>query len=141
MKLGRSSKFYIACTLMIALFLTYHKYKATNLDRNTLSTTGKFIKYSRGVKTGGGVAFEYKVGGESYRETCCQYFSNTCENKIILYSTELKKRTFPVVYDSADPSNSEILLLESQYLRFNIPLETDNRRLISAVYLCDSPNE
>jgi hypothetical protein len=126
--------------LIIALFLTYHKYKSTSLDKNTIYTTGKFIQYSRGVKTGGGVAFEYKVGEKSYRETCCQYFSNACENEIVLYSSELRKGTFPVVYDSENPSNAELLLLESQYLRFNIPVERESMRLISEVYLCDSPS-
>ena len=122
--------------LMIGLVIFYFQ-KRSSLLANPEFTTGRYLNYYKGVKTGGGLEFSYSVNGIEYKEICCQHLPTKCENGLMANQVALRQYTFPVVYDVTDPSNAELLVVKSQYERFKIEIPDSIAEIISIISICE----
>lgn len=133
----RIQKSLIGVLLLTLGLLTYHYQKGVDLYENHSTTTGKYIRYHRGVKTGGGLEFSYTVDGKSYKEMCCQHLPTACETGLMGNEEALRQYTFIVAYDKTDHSNAELLVVQSQYDRFELTVPKELKEVIEIISKCE----
>ncbi|MEL6669729.1 MAG: hypothetical protein AAFO91_11670 [Bacteroidota bacterium] len=122
--------------LMIILVAKYFQ-KRNSLYANSKFTTGEYINYNVGVKTGGGLKFSYLIDGEAYEDICCQHLPTKCERYLMGNEDALRQYTFPVAYDATDPSNAELLVVQSQYDRYELDVPDEIEEIIRIISTCE----
>ena len=111
--------FFTLFILLAAIALAINHVKESDLASDFSVTSGHYVGFSRGVKTGGGIRFSYLVGGQRYVEKC-KSPSVSCQKNLFLYDKILKSKSWVVLYERGNPENSEILIFLDQYKKYGL---------------------
>lgn len=98
--------------------ISRHEIKKSELYKNGSITSGKIIGTKSIGKTGRGIEYHYIVNGIFYSKISKITILPMCREQAINIIKKLKKYDFEVLYDPKNPELSDLLLLKSQYLRF-----------------------
>ena len=112
-----------------------NRFKKNNLLNNYEQTSGYIIKINPGVKTGGGVQFKYS--NKSTKYNLLMPSSSGCKKMINKNLTKLRKLVFPIVYHPKDIMNAEILLFESQYIKYKVEIPKDLKEIVEMLSDCE----
>ena len=105
--------------LIIAIIFSVRHYKSIKLQNNYLKTEGRFVRSNYNLPH----EFKYK-----FKEHKTKYLPilnipfPSCKKYLRNKMIDLEKFSFPVVYEKGNPKNSEILIFNSQYKKYNIEI-------------------
>ena len=104
--------------------------------RNNLSySQGYVTKVLPGGVTGGGIQFKFAEKRTKYFQSVS--IGVECEYKIKSMLPEIKKIKFPIAFDSLNASNSEILLLKSQYEKYGLEVPKELKEIVEEISKCE----
>ena len=114
------AKIFFPLVLVIIIALTIKDVRLSNeLSRDFDITVGHIIDFGViGTRTGDGAEYQYTVNGINYTAgfnaaSVCRRLSNDEKEK-------LKIEQIPFVFNSENPTNSEILLKTDQYEKYGV---------------------
>ena len=125
MKILWNKKFQILFFLLFIWLIFYGIYEIESLEKRKKITIGKITgtKNSKGTL----ITYSYKIDSVSYRKKYrigYSDFEGTSRSDPFSYNDVHKyllNKKFPVIYDSLDFFNSDILILEKDFIRYKLP--------------------
>lgn len=120
--IGKWGKIGSLLFLVIIIFLSIQNGKNihTHLLKNKVVIVGYMTeKIPNNPKSPGGISFmfRYEYKGKVYEMYSSSYaFANNTD-----YSNRLVKKFYPVVLDSTNPNNSDILLNREKFTEYDVP--------------------
>ena len=96
-------------------------FKENKLHKHASATTGKVydvVGYSKSTNVF--VKYEYTVSGKTFKHQRSIIGIGDNSDNLNLLSKLLNGKEFPVVYDSTDFENSEILFTKRQYKKYRL---------------------
>lgn len=135
--MNRTQKLFLAIVgILILSAIAYSAFQQGALRNDYEVTSGRYLDFFRGVKTGGGVQFSYLVEGRKYKEIG-ESPPPRCQDNLFAFERTLRQIHLPVVYQRNNPRNAEILLFASQYKYFDISIPDSLFQLIVQISSCE----
>jgi hypothetical protein len=131
----KSKIFWITVIFLLSFIFFRGKSKKKKLLQNIEYAQGYVIKVRAGVVTGGGIQFRIIDRETNYN--LLMPWGVECESKVKEMLLNLSNKKFPVVYDSTDVQNAEILLFKSQYEKYGVQIPEALKELINKLSECE----
>ena len=115
--------------LIFCIVLIFYQIISTRNEMSTLQTKGKLtvghtLSFRYVFKSGNRVTYTFTVDNKEYKE------EDEKTNLDGLYFEKFKDKNFPVIYDIDNPTINRILLTESDFKLFDIPIPDTLRILV-----------
>lgn len=130
-----NKSFWFIVIIAVGITLLVGKIRQTKLSAHYDIAEGYVTQVLPGGVTGGGIQFKFADNRTKYYQSIS--FSITCEYKIESMLPEIKKKKFPIAFDPFNNSNSEILLLKSQYEKYGVVIPRELEEIVLELSKCE----